>query len=362
MKQRAALLLTLASFGLFTSCETEIDVTSDWEDVTVVYGLLDPAANTNWIRVQRGYLGSAPASASFNQPDSLYYDSLEVILQAYNVNSNGVSNPEGPPIRLNVDYETKDMEPGPFTTEDFRLYRTNASLDEDLRYELTVKKPGTDYPDARATTDLVGIKQSQFSGFRFLRPRDFATPTNPPEFNGNIEWAPSKNASIYEIDIDFHYKEFDRTTKDVVYKKISLDYETLSGFLSSTKVESKQNINSFYQMVAGNLEVNENKLRFFEKMKITVWAGGEHLETYVKLNEPSPGVNQAKPEFPQIENGTGLFSSRTKISLDNIVITTSADRPYYLNPILCDRNFALAQGLDTCFCRQVGEDYERYCP
>ena len=112
--------------------------------------------------------------------------------------------------------------------------------------------------------------------------------------------------------------------------------------------------------VASQIPVDDSKLRFVENMVIDVYAGGSDLQKYMALNAPTNGVNQTKPEFPQIEEGTGLFSSRTVISLNDVDFPRAdgGDGPYtkhydnfYLSRILCDRNFAKLSSQDTLICK-----------
>lgn len=353
MMKKLCALFSLAALGGLSSCETDININDDWEDVTVIYGLLDPTADTNWVRVERGYLGPAPANQSFNESDSLYYDTLAVSLEAFEITGTNTTGNRVDSIFLTKDTKSRELEPGVFTTEGYRLYRTTTPLKDDLEYRLTVRKPGKDYTDARATTRLVGGYDPNVStSFSFKTPRDF--PTVIPKFDGDIKWWASSNAAIYEIDLYFFYTEYDRTTKKLEQKSFKMDYETLRGnaaMPTQQEVRSNLSLTNFYQQVAAHLDAAPpGKLRFFNEMRIDVWAGGENLANYIALNEPSTGINPSKPEFPQIENGTGLLSSRTKISLDGIVLRDEIERKYYLHPILCDRGFAVAEASDTCFC------------
>ena len=49
--------LFLLSLILFSSCETDFNVNADWEEVMVVYGLLDQSQDKQYIRVNKAFLG-----------------------------------------------------------------------------------------------------------------------------------------------------------------------------------------------------------------------------------------------------------------------------------------------------------------
>lgn len=336
------LLGLLSVLMLMASCDNDFNVNDDWEDVTVVYALLDPAANVNWVRVERGYLGTAPASASFGNPDSLYYDSLEVILEE--VRNGSVVRT----LNLEKDTETKSLEPGLFTTDGYRLYKTTAKLDDQAVYNLIVKKPGTTFPDAKASTELVEATENSFSGFRFKSPRPVG---NPPRFTGTVEWFESENAAIYEVDIYFTYKEMEIATREVEKHTVKIDYDLLEGAsIQGSEIRSRRTLNDFYSEVAKAVPEKEGVMRFYDRMRIDVWAGGEDLAKYIQLNKPLSGINESKPEFPGIEQGIGLFSSRTRIVLEDIFLGDRVEESYYLDELLCDRDFAVLESVDTCIC------------
>ena len=337
---------------LFTSCENEFTVNADWEDITVVYGLLDPQEDTNWIRVQRAYLGSEPASASFDNPDSLYYENIYVSLVEFENVNGSIGNQVGDTIRLTVDYTSRKLEEGTFTTDGYRLYRTQRSINPDNIYKLVVKKPDSKHPDASSTTLIVGGANE---GFAFIKPNQFVK-----EFNGGMEWYASNNAKIYEIDVYLRYKEVNRSTGDVQHLVQKIDYGLIEGSLAEAEGGDEIKFNELpdylYQKMASSFPpLPPNSLRFMKDMRIEVWAGGEDLAKYIGLNKPTLGVNQSKPEFPDIENGVGLFSSRTKIKMSQVNFTQEMNDSYYLTHTLCDLGFAIVTTGDTCYCDLNGE-------
>ncbi len=351
-------LLALSFLGLLSitvSCDNDFSVSDDWSDVTVVYSLLDPAADTNWVRIERGYLGGAAASQSYGIPDSLYYDSLVVILNEYNTAGELQTT-----INLVRDNTSRDRQPGVFTTNDYRLYRTTEKINEESIYELIVKQTNSKFTDVKARTEIVGgqIPQS-FSDFGFRVPRDI--PNAASQFTGVVTVDASKRAEIYQVFITFEFKEYDLITKEESFRSINFKYSTLEGEAAQADpITFNTSFSSFNTFIANAVPVDENKLRFVENMKIDVYAGGNYLQKYMALNGPSSGINQNKPEFPQIEEGTGLFSSRTVISLDGVDFPRGSGTgtgPYtdfydkfYLSGILCDRNFVKLTSQDTLVC------------
>ncbi len=374
MKASYYLCLLISLGCLLSSCDQEIDINDDWSDVGVVYALLDADKKVNWVRIERGYLGTEPASASFSIPDSLYYDSLYVLLNG--MDENGIIQDS----RRLVKDQSKNLDSGLFTTEDFRLYRNNDDqrLDEDLIYQLrvikidtTIKRPPlwTDqqvdsailagyfsrFDDTRAETELVSPRNrtNPNTGFRFMSPNPNQT---PPRYNGQIRWFKSENAELYEIDLWFYYRELDTTTGITVEKEFKSDFESQTGPFStgaSGIIESNKGRTQLYEAIAANVPVDDNVLRFYDRMEIKIYAGGEQLRRFIQLNEPTSSLSQTRPEFTQVQNGTGLFSSRTDRIITDVQLsegTNGVKNTFYLDPILCDRNFVNLEFSDTCYC------------
>jgi hypothetical protein len=367
MKFTRLVLSLVALVVLTVSCDQDIDINDNWEDVGVVYGLLNPNATVNWVRIERGYLGTEPASASFNQPDSLYYDTLQVFL--YGIDDDG----DTLDTRELIKDQSINLDSGLFTTEDYRLYRTEETippslgrLDQDLTYHLRVVKVGTNFKDTKASTELVEPRISSTSGFRFSRPNPNVTPNQRPEYTGQIAWYDSDRAEMYEIDVYFFYRELDTTTGVTISKSFKIDFETQIGPFSPTTRprESNKNQHNLYEAIAANVPVNEDMLRFYDKMRIEIWAGGEMLRRYTQLNEPSTSLSQTRPEFMQVDNGIGMLSSRTIIRLDDIDLgrgTNGIKNTWYLDPVLCDRNFVNLSSSDTCVCEFFAGDPVKFC-
>ena len=70
--------------------------------------------------------------------------------------------------------------------------------------------------------------------------------------------------------------------------------------------------NSFFNFLALNLDKNQFVVRYFNEIDMIMTVGSEDLETYINVNKPITGIVQERPQFTNINNGIGLFSSRFK--------------------------------------------------
>src|SRR5437870_4430063 len=79
MKKFSAVILLLI---FITSCSTDFSVTTSWKDITIIYGLLDASDTAQYIKVGKAFLDPATNAYTIAQnPDSLYYKDLNVVLQ-----------------------------------------------------------------------------------------------------------------------------------------------------------------------------------------------------------------------------------------------------------------------------------------
>ncbi|MCD4731620.1 MAG: hypothetical protein K8R74_13530, partial [Bacteroidales bacterium] len=76
-------------WGLFfmNSCETDFDTTTDWEDITVVYGIIDQNDSMQYIKINRAFLGEGNVLQFAQEYDSSNYPfPLRVWLEEFNDN------------------------------------------------------------------------------------------------------------------------------------------------------------------------------------------------------------------------------------------------------------------------------------
>ena len=74
-------------------------------------------------------------------------------------------------------------------------------------------------------------------------------------------------------------------------------------------------------------------------MDFIFFGGGEDLITYTEVNKPSIGIVQKKPEFSNIKNGLGIFSSRYITTCSGITIENEFKTNLSLSETLSELNF-----------------------
>ena len=50
-------LLTLFLLTFLASCDNDLEITSDWKDIPVVYGILNSQDSVNYVKLNKAFLG-----------------------------------------------------------------------------------------------------------------------------------------------------------------------------------------------------------------------------------------------------------------------------------------------------------------
>jgi hypothetical protein len=84
-------------------------------------------------------------------------------------------------------------------------------------------------------------------------------------------------------------------------------------------------------------------------VQVNLYAGSDDFTTFIDVNEPSTGIIQERPEFTNIKNGLGLFSSR----VIRVPLTRNLDNSSW-DSLACGQytkytKFVNAAGLHPCF-------------
>jgi len=303
--------LILSVFALvFTACETDFDVNAEWEETTVVFGLLDAAKDTQFIKISKAFLGEADALQMAQYADSINFNNGNLDVKVARINNNGSTDT----ITLNETRTLRDE--GNFndsvvmyTFENFEFESNSLNqytnfLNSNSEYELLIKNNVTGNSVSSKTEIIKGFNFSagipnsdkltfyaDGLGFRFPR----------------FEWSSvnSPNAEIFQFNLRFHYTE-NEEDKELLWTQTALG--------SNDNILILSGEDFFHQFLANNKAFSTDEEREFTSIDIEMTLGSQDLKTYISVNEPITGIVQERPQFTNINNGIGLFSSRyTKV-------------------------------------------------
>ena len=315
---------------LFSACETDFDVNAEWEETTVVFGLLDASDENQLqkIKISKAFLGNMDAYQMAQYSDSINYGVDELDVKIYKWNYNQIEDS----VELIPMPTYRDGEIFYDSIIVYQFYNLNSFLQKGYEYELVVKN--------NMTGNLVSSRTEIVAGFDFdnifitkSKSFQFGLYTNNDFSSSTITWDDSNdNGTIYQLDLIFHYTEI----MDGVYTEDSLIYSL--PLIDDTESKMKIEGNSFFNFLALNLDKNQSVIRYFNDIDMIMTVGSEDLETYINVNKPITGIVQERPQFTNINNGIGLFSSRfKKIRFDYDLTSSTLD---YLKSVDgLDRNF-----------------------
>lgn len=328
MKKTYLLLSVFAM--LFIACETDFDVNSQWEETTVVYGLLN-ASDENplqKIKISKAFLGEMDAYEMAQYTDSINFeiDELDVMIYKW-----GFSDIEDS-VSLNAVPVNREGDIFNDSIVVYEFVNENSFLQKGNEYELVVKNNNSG--------NIVSSRTEIISGFDFdniFRTKNkafqFGLYNNEDFSSSTITWEDANdNGKIYQLDLIINYTE--TSGANFVEKYLTYSLPLVDDSESKMKIEG----NSFFNFIELNLSKDDDVVRYFNGIDMLMTVGSEDLQTYINVNKPITGIVQERPQFTNINNGIGLFSSRfTKIRLDYNLTSSTLD---YLKSVDgLDRNF-----------------------
>ena len=321
MKNKIILLLFSV---FFLSCETDFDVNAEWQDVTVVFGLLDPNNEDQLIKINKAFLGPGDAIQMASVADSTNYNPSEIIVKVHRVNQQQFGGYDTlASVTLSDTLLEKDE--GLFSTDENIIYtfkKPSSFYNTNSLYLLDILNENT---QERITSETEIINTFSFES---LNPSfewglyNGELPDSLKFRTKNIEWQKSPNGLIYQLDIVINFLE-NNDTVNLVWSQPLVEYT--SGNMS-LQIKGDQ----FFQFLVNNLD--NNTVKQFLNLDLVMTIGTVELKTYIDVNKPFSGIVQERPTYKNINNGIGLFSSRfTYDDIKGIRLTNSTIN--YLNEL-----------------------------
>ena len=314
-------------FYLFYSCETEVNLTTDWKEITIVYGLLSQMDTTHYLRINKAFLGDDALRLAKIEDSSSYKNDLYVKLEGW----------ENDKALHTIVFDTitiANKDSGMWYNPYMLAFKGDGILDPDLEYRLFITNTKTGH-EVKGKTRLIKpfIVKKPPAGGKLTLFRGFNTP---------FAWANGVNARRYEPIIRFNYFEIPSGTKDTISKHLDYVLTTITSenLEGNGDAEVSFSNDAFYDFIKNNLSDNYQGKRLCGTVDLIISAGGNEYETYLRINGPSSSIVQDKPEYTNIENGLGLLSSRYKVirekhldarAEDEII---ALDRKFVKNPNL----------------------------
>ncbi|MBA3647017.1 MAG: DUF4249 family protein [Chitinophagales bacterium] len=326
------------------SCSTDFNVTAPWKDITIVYGLLDASDTAQYVKVNKAFLDPTTSALTIAQnPDSLYYADLNVSLEEYQ-NGNLINTLQL--IKVDGNSEGYSKDPGIFSNALNYLYKTTQTLNQNSQYKIIIGNENS--------SKVVSSITEVINDFRVIRPSVGQPVSLLPGFAFIVDWQSAENGKNYGLTIRFHYTEAQVSNPDAKQDKFidwiiftnEVEQTTEGGHEITRTIQS----NDFYAKLLNAIPFDGNVIREAGKLDFFFSVGGEELYTFNQVTQAQQGLTsgQIEPQYTNIDNGLGLFSSRFNKAVYGIQIENKT-----LDSLACGSqthtlHFKNSAGL-TCF-------------
>ena len=302
-------VILLMAIGFF-SCETDIDVNAEPTDITVVYGLIDPEDTVHYLKINKAFLGEGSAlDLAANSSNYTYADNeLDVSLDDGNGNNYTL-------IRV-VNEIPKDE--GIFDSSTNVLYKfTEPNINRNAIYTLNIVNTVLN-KEVNAKTRIIG--NSSVSSPKVTNTLGFwsGTVSSGEYVSETVTVSAGGNVGRIQAYVVFNYTEYYTLASGIapVVKKVTINLgEEQVANSSNDRLNYLLRGQSFIDNIIANVAANTTVANFshreLDNLTIELSIAGSELNTYMEASAPSTTVNQDKPNYTNIENGIGIFSSRS---------------------------------------------------
>lgn len=302
------LTMLLLSLMMFTSCSTDVDIYSEGDETTIVYGYLDADADTNYLKITKSFVGNAIEMAPDYSASNYDYKLMVKLIGKFADMPNIVSTDIMDTTSV---YKPFDPESIFYSGRNQVLYYTTRKLKENEDYQLVIERNDGEVITSNVRTISGSTLRNPIYSIGF-----------EVESTKQIKWVPeqiNERAAYYEVTGYFRYKQINPGETDTVLYKMKWPMGSGTGdeLWNSGKMELSINYtpSTFYNRLSSDKNIMYNSpsyvQRFVDGFEIVITATGEELYNYF-LIQNSNGAIQDTPEYTNIENGMGILSSRSE--------------------------------------------------
>lgn len=305
------LIYTVLLFLLLSNCQNDLELLAPYQDIPVVYCILNQNDSIHYLRLEKSFAGPMNAYEMALEPDSIYYKQAKVLLEEWK-DEEFVSSTE---MTLT---DTIEKDSGIFAYHNTRMYSSLSQLNGSSEYKLNIHIPETG-KDLTATTRLV-------DGIRIIKPAFTRPSINFSAYNNylEVEWVSSPNARIYFLQFRFNYLEVlgrDTSHHEQIW---SIAHFSSLHAMGGERMETGVSHQRFYAWLALKIPPPENGIRRIAKKKafdILFTVGGEELYTYMEVYDPDHNMMTERPIYSNISSGIGIFSARYQQEIKGKALT-----------------------------------------
>jgi len=358
---------------ILAGCSTDVELNAPYKSTTVVFGLLDPGADTQWVKINKTFLGDGNNLdyALIRDSSEYRWEDFERLVMEQIVNGVVINEFVLQPKEIS-NKSISGIFYGPHQTVYY--FPSQGGLNQEATYRLICDFVSR--PDVYASTNLV---KSSTMSFQIPQPNQFIVLAQTSgtgssvTYNNNVtvRWTPVENAELYSLTLRFNYVE--RRYADLAHTMLESETpRTAEWNIGQFKRESlalqggflslQFNAEPFFIFLGNTIPTDPYVLRQIGTFdgtrtrcfEISMAIANEELRTYFEVNSPVTGVIQERPVYTNVANGLGLLGSRSSAAAGNLALTSPTQNGnlnalvtgvYTINKNFCDPN---PVSLHTC--------------
>jgi hypothetical protein len=313
MRRLNRLWMIACLIGLLFSCEQELQISADGKPVPVIYAIINPEDTLHSIRISHSFKGTANATVSAQNPDSICYGTLTPKIEFYSESGWKYQELKFLPNQNSV------REEGYFSNQGLQLYQCKAEISS-----LFIK--GTHL----VLNIPVGTEQHLVSAtVEYLEPPKILTPVQgimtllefyPLPFD--IEFLDLPGFPRYETHLLFHYKNVMKNG-DTVLQTVDKSFirSTQYGHLAVVSLPIRIRIfgDFFLGVIKQDIKYDPDvDFRLAGQLEVILYTGSSEYYNYIDLNENTD--DYGGKVVTNITGGVGVFALKYQRRVTNIFL------------------------------------------
>lgn len=300
------------------SCEVEFSPNAPWQNIPVVYCVLDQDDDTSWVRVERCHLSDEGVYAYGSNPDSINYreGEINVAILAY----------EGNHLRDSIPfhYTLRQRDSGAFAGGMQPVYysETRGRLKDNYDYFLNIRKADGTLLATSSPVRLIHYNPDN-KLFSYLKNDKFGFYDSDGSSSANckISWNVLPNARLYQPIVRFYYRVDEETRYvDLTCPSTTPAYNATSGSVSYARslflADLKKKL----------LEDTASRKEYLKRVDIYLACCTEDLNAYMSTAAQGSDIEQSRETYSNIQGGIGVFAAR-RAHLYHRYNADDSDRP-----------------------------------
>lgn len=342
----------VAAVTMFNSCSNDFDLVDTWQDIPIIYGLLNVNDTAQYVKVEKAFLDANTSALLIAQePDSLYYDNISVELEE--INENGAVEFSFPLNLIDANLDGYEKPEGIFADTPNYVYKTTEILNPERRYNLVVTNGETDKTitlqekNGERSIGLIG-------DFTLTRPNPTGFFNFEPGRGSEFKWVSidesgERNAKFYDVILYINYYEMEVNNPATRTEK-TLEWVIRQNMtaIAANSQEFEVPGEDFYRYLGQQLESYPLICRELNDFDIVIYAGGDDLYQYINRQAANAGITgtQGFSDYTNLSDGLGVLSTRYNKRVDSLQFNSDVNDQLLINEFTSDLNF-LEFG-DTC--------------